>query len=178
MNKIGYLYKILGYKYNNNINVLENIELKDENKKYALINMTNITYHYNGLLLRVISLIKNIKIKDNEIKYDLEELNEEVYIIDYCNFCESIKNKFTLENIYNYPQFIIEYTDKLDENIHNFEAKLLYHNEMSRINFGEINKLQNEINELQKRVYKLEKEEKKNIDELHNKKINFIYSEL
>lgn len=177
MNKIGYLYKVIGYKYHNKNYILENASIQND-KKYAVINITNISYHYNGVLLKIVSLIKNIEIKDNNLKYDSNEIDDQLYIIDYCNFCESIKNKFTLEHIYNYPQFIIEYTDILDDNIKHFETKLLFHNEMSRITFGEINKLKNEINDLHKKLYKLEKEEQNNINELHLKKINFIYSKL
>ena len=112
--KIGNLNNVIGYTYNEkNYILLNHIDTKyNFTKSYALVSYNIINDYHNESLLQVISFIKNLHMNNlDELNYEMDNKEKEhIYINDSCNLCTFIKNKNNLENIYYYPQFIIEYT--------------------------------------------------------------------
>jgi hypothetical protein len=185
MNTIGYLSNIIGYIYDNkNYVLLQHIQNKkyEFNKSYALISYNIINnYGYDDeSLLKIISFIKNININEfNELTYEIILSNKkELYINDSCNLCTFIKEKYQLENIYDSPQFIIEYTEKESEYISQLFYQLLVNHEISKYHNQKMNILIKQIKELEKELDEIENEKNKNIFEEFTKKEYFIKSKL
>lgn len=198
--KIGNVSNIIGYVYEHKNYVINKRYIFDKSnifdKSYALVSynvINNICYH-NESLLQVISFIKNVYINDyNELIYDIDDKKQDdifndclskelcikkLYINDSCNLCTFIKKKYNLENIYDYPQFIIEYTEEENQNIKELFHNLFINREISKSNLQEMNQIKNKINELQKELDKIQNEENKNIFEDFIKKEEFIRSKL
>ncbi len=179
---IGHLSNVIGYVYQNKNYIL--LSNSDFNKSYALVsyNMINNYGYHNETLVKVTSFIKKIYMNEfNELIYEIDCTKKEIkeiYINDSCNLCTFIKKKYNLENIYDYPQFIIEYTEKEENHIQELFHNLFVNREISKANTQEMNILKNQIAELQKELNKLQCEEDKNILEDYMKKENFIKSKL
>ncbi len=196
-NIIGHLSNVVAYIYDNkNCIILEEILNKkyEFNKSYALIsyNIINDYGYYNESLLKVISFIKNVEINEcNKLTYKIDneksikpkvssniKFSKELYIKDSCNLCTFVKEKYTLENIYDYPQFIVEYTEKENEHINKLFNQLFINREISKFHIKEMNSIKNQIKELEKELHKIECEESKNSLETFIKKEEFIKSKL
>lgn len=180
--KIGNLNNVIGYTYNQkNYILLNHIDTKyNFTKSYALVSYNIINDYHNESLLRVISFIKNLHINDlDELNYEMDNKEkEDIYINDSCNLCTFIKNKNNLENIYDYPQFIVEYTKEENQYIKDLFHNLFINREISKSNIQEMNQIKNQINELQKELDKIKNNEEKNIREDFIKKEEFIRSKL
>lgn len=193
--QIGYLSNIIGYIYDNKNFLLLNKKY-NFNKLYALVSykIINDYGYHNESLLEIILFIKNIYINDNnELIYEIDneknhktddifnskiKYTKEKYINDSCNLYTFIKKKYNLENINDYPQFIIEYTNKEEYHITELFNTLFINREITKSNIQEMNILKNQIRELQKELKKIECEEDKNILEDYIKKEEFIKSKL
>ncbi len=189
--KIGHLSNIIGYVYENRSYILLNKKYTFD-KCYALVsyNIINNYGYHNESLLQIISFIKKIDINEsNELVYTIDDneiynikndslskmnYSKEKYINDSCNLCIFIKKRYNLENIYDYPQFIVEYTKEEPIYIKELFHNLFVNREISKANIQEMNILKNQINELQKELYKIQSEEDKNILEDYIKKEEFI----
>lgn len=180
---IGHLSNVIGYVYENKNYVLLNNN-NNFNKLYALVsyNMINNYGYHNETLLKIILFIKNIYIDEfNQLSYEIDCTKKEIkeiYINDSCNLCTYIKEKYHLENIYDYPQFIIEYTQKEENHIKELFHNLFVNREISKANIQEMNILKNQIDELQKELNNIQHKEDKNILEDYMKKEEFIKSKL
>ena len=196
-NIIGHLSNVVAYIYDNkNCIILEEILNKkyEFNKSYAIIsnNIINDYGYYNESLLKVISFIKNVQINEcNKLTYEIDneksikpkvssniKFSKELYIKDSCNLCTFVKEKYTLENIYDYPQFIVEYTDDENEDITQLFRELFVNNEISKFHNQEMNELTYKMKVLQEKLQKIKDEEEKNKKEINDKIYQFVRSKL
>ncbi len=187
-NIVGYLSNVIGYIYDNKNRVLlPHIQNKNKkyvfNKSYALISYNMIhNYGYdNESLLQIISFIKNVDVNElNELTYEIdnETIFKNKYINDSCNLCTFIKKIYQLENIYDYPQFIIEYTERESEDIIELFHQLFVNREISKFHNQKMNILRKEIKALEKELDEIENEESKNTLEAFMKKEAFMKSKL
>ncbi len=192
-NTIGHLSNVIGYIYDNKNYIFTNKKY-NFNKSYVLVsyNIINNYGYHNESLLQIISFIKNVNINEfNQLTYEIDNKKEfipksflkikyskELYIKDSCNLCTFIKERYNLENIYDYPQLIVEYTEEEPEHISKLFHQLFINREISKVNIQEMNNLKNQITELEKELHKIKNEENKNILDEYMKKEEFMKSKL
>ncbi len=186
MNTIGHLSNVIAYIYDNkNYVLLEHMLNKkyEFNKSYAIVsyNIINDYGYHNESLLQIISFIKNVKINEcNELTYEIdnEKIFKNKHINDSCNLCTFIKKRYQLENIYDYPQLIIEYTEKETEYISQLFHQLFVNREISKFHNQKMNILMKQIKELEKELDEIKNKENKNSLETFMKKEDFMKSKL
>lgn len=189
---IGNLSNVIGYVYENKKYIIFNPK-HNFNKSYALVsyNIINNYGYHNESLLQVISFITNLHINEyNELNYEIDNYKREndtlskinytknLYINDSCNLCTFVKKKYNLENIFEYPQFIIEYTIHEENHIQELFHNLFINREISKSNLQEINKIKYQIAQLENELHKIQNEEDKNKLEDYMKKEYFMKSKL
>jgi hypothetical protein len=169
-----YVANVIGYKYGSNTFRIKRDLTSSEfdlSKKYAIVSLC----YDNRKQLKVIAHIYNIIIEDVFIHYqifDIEGEEKEIICIeDPAELCHFVKRDFNLEDHYEFPHFIIEYSHVMMPYIaHLIKEKEEYKEvlrmvgkekeEIDRVihkNFKKLNLLTHDENTLQKELQSIYK---------------------
>ena len=155
-----HLSRVIGYKYGSNsfsINRKSNINLI--NGKYALVSYSSKHKSY----LRILSYLYHLRCEDNFIYYKEEDISQEkieLFVYDDAQLSSFIKDELQLEDQYEYPYFIVEYSENIPLHI----AKILHekHDYQTVLNTIKIEKIEinKKVNQLMKKMNYIKCDEK------------------
>lgn len=174
-----YVVNVFGYKYGSNTFRIKrdiNSSNFDLSKKYAIVSLC----YENRKRVKVIAPIYNIMVEDVFIHYQLFEEEREsesksekeiIYIEDCAELCHFVKRDFNLEDHYEFPQFIIEYSHVMMPHISHLIKEKNDYKEVLRMiekekeevdkvihkNFKKLNLLTHDENTLQKELQSIYK---------------------
>ncbi len=163
-NILGKMNQILGYRYGSNTFLIQkNISFDEVNKKYAFVTIMPS----NNQELRVVSYPFFLQKRENFLDYQEEQVHEVKMIRDETLLCQFVKNDMNLEEHYEYPYFLIEYSDTVNPMIQKLiHERSEYKNLLYQIKH-EKEEYEKKIKKIHQKIKQLHHDEKVLEDELY-----------